>query len=195
MNERALARIEAWARASTLDFRHDAATGFGAVFSACGQWRYLLWRIPGPRAAICGMGLLNPSPADHQGDDPTIRRCRSRARQAGCAGLLVWNLFAWRATRPADLKRAADPVGPANDAAIALAISLSRRTILAWGHHGGHRDRDREVLGLCAATPARFATLGLTAGGRPRHPLYLPAATRLRTWTDPGSDPDLPSKR
>lgn len=187
----ALAAIEGWARASNLDFRHDRASGFGAVFSPCGRWRYLLWRIASERAAICGMGLLNPSTADERGDDPTIRRCRSRGRQAGCAGLLVWNLFAWRATRPDDLRRAADPVGPCNDAAIALAISLSRRTILAWGNHGGHLARADAVLALCAATGARFDTLGLTGRGQPRHPLYLPAATRLRAWPNPG----LPSQR
>ena len=174
----ALARIEEWAVIRDLDFRHDPASGSGAVYSPCGQWRYLLWRTESRRAAMLGMGLLNPSTADHLRDDPTIRQCRMRARRAGAKGVLVWNLFAYRATKPADLKRADDPVGAHNDAAIALAVELTRHTILAWGVHGAHRGRDREVLAMMGDAP--ISVLGLTACGRPRHPLYLPAQTRLR---------------
>lgn len=169
-----------------LDFRHDPATGFGAVFSPCGAWRYLLWRMADPRAKVIGMGLLNPSQADERRDDPTIRQCRARGRQAGGAGLIVWNLFAFRATFPTDLKRALDPVGPHNDAAIALALALGSRTILAWGSHGAHMARDRVVLARCAG--ADIAMLGFTRAGQPRHPLYLAKATRLRRWR-------LPSQR
>ena len=183
----ALPLIRCWAMERDLDYRHDPRTGFGAVFSRCGIWRYLLWRVLSPRARLVGMGLLNPSKADETRDDPTIRQCRARARQAGYAGLLVWNLFAFRATFPADLKRAPDPVGPDNDLAIALALALAGRTILAWGNHGAYLARDRAVLAQCAG--ARIAVLGLTGRGQPRHPLYLPSGTRLR-W-----NPHLPSKR
>jgi hypothetical protein len=182
-----LPQIAEWAQVRDLDLRHDAGTGCGALFSRCGTWRYLLWRMADPRAKIVGMGLLNPSRADELHDDPTIRQCRARGRQAGHAGLLVWNLFAFRATFPADLKRALDPVGPDNDLAIALALSLAGRTILAWGNHGAYLARDRAVLAQCAG--ARIAVLGLTGRGQPRHPLYLPSGTRLR-W-----NPHLPSKR
>jgi hypothetical protein len=176
----ALVRIESWARERALIVRHDAETGFGAVFSPCNAWRYLLWRMPSPRGRLLGMGMLNPSTADETRDDPTIRQCRARAKQAGFPGLIVWNLFAWRATLPADLKRAEDPVGPANDEAIGLALALCPRTIAAWGNHGGHRARDRAVLELCSGIP--LAALGTTAQGQPRHPLYLPSQTRARRW-------------
>lgn len=187
----ALPRIAGWAAARDLDFRHDAATGFGAVFSRCGGWRYLLWRAGDPRGKFAGIGMLNPSRADERRDDPTIRQCRARGRQAGFSGLIVWNLFAFRATLPADLKRAADPIGPDNDAAIALALSLSSRTILAWGNHGAHRQRDHAVLALCAGLDV--AVLGITGAGQPRHPLYLPRVTRLRRWSNSGPNPGLPS--
>ena len=178
----ALTRIEAWAAGRGLDFRHDPASGGGAVYSPCGQWRYLLWRMESRRAAMIGMGLLNPSTADHLRDDPTIRQCRMRARRAGAKGVLVWNLFAFRATKPADLKRADDPVGPDNDEAIALAVEATRRTVLAWGIHGAHRGRDREVLAQLAGATCGFWILGQTDNGHPRHPLYLPTETRLRRW-------------
>ena len=177
----ALAAIRDWSEGCGLDFRHDRASRFGAVFSTCGAYRYLLWRLPGPRAALLGMGMLNPSIADEHADDPTIARCRRIGTQSGHANLLVWNLFAYRATDPADLKRAAEPVGPHNDAAIALALGLSRRTVLAWGNHASHRGRGGEVL---ARLPADMpvATLGMTKQGQPRHPLYLAATVRPRRW-------------
>lgn len=168
---KALQHIADWATPRGLALHGDARSG--AVFSACGQWRYLLWRLERPRGKLLGMGLLNPSTADHRADDPTIRQCRARAAQAGAAGVLVWNLFAFRATLPADLKRAADPVGPGNDAAIALALSLCRRTILGWGTHGCYQGRDKVVLAACSAAGHRLQALGITASGQPRHPLYL----------------------
>lgn len=184
----ALGRIEDWAGERALDFRHDPRTGFGAVFSRCGTWRYLLWRAADPRGKLVGIGLLNPSQADETRDDPTIRQCRARGRQAGLAGLIVWNLFAFRATLPADLKRASDPVGPDNNGAIRLALAICSRTILAWGNHGAHQGRDCAVLDLCTGPATPLHVLGLTSEGQPRHPLYLPRETPLRRW-----NPGLPS--
>ena len=177
----ALTAIRAWSDNSGLDFRHDPACGFGAVFSPCGAYRYLLWRLPSPRANLLGMGMLNPSTANERADDPTIARCRRIAAQAGHANLLVWNLFAFRATAPSDLKRAAEPVGPNNDAAIAHALALSRRTIVAWGNHASHLGRDAQVLAHCIAGMP-VAALGFTQLGQPRHPLYLAATVRPRRW-------------
>jgi hypothetical protein len=174
--------VQEWAAARGLDFCHDKESGGGAVYSPCGQWRYLLWRVESRRAAMIGMGLLNPSTADHLRDDPTIGQCRLRARRAGAKGVLVWNLFAWRATRPADLKQANDPVGPDNDAAIAQALLLAPRTVVAWGIHGSHRGRDRAVVDQLQRAPCGLWALGLTGNGQPRHPLYLPTETRLRRW-------------
>ncbi len=81
--------IAAWAERRGLAFHHNPESGCGAVFSPCGSWRYLLWRTGNPRGKLLGMGLLNPSTADHTADDPTIRRCRARAVQAGMPALLV----------------------------------------------------------------------------------------------------------
>jgi hypothetical protein len=174
----ARAAIREWADARCLDLIEDG-TG-GAVFSPCRRWRYLLWRIDSPRGGLLGMGLLNPSTADASHDDPTIRRCRAQIRRARLSGLVVWNLFAFRATLPADLRRADDPVGPDNDAAIALSLHLARRTILGWGAHGSHRGRDAEVLARCQGSDGMPYALGFTDGGAPRHPLYLRADARCR---------------
>jgi len=150
----ALERIEAWANEATLEFRHERDRGFGAVFSRCGAYRYLLWRMHHPRGRLLGMGMLNPSTADEHCDDPTIARCHRLARERD------------------------DPIGPDNDAAIDLAVSLCSRSVLAWGNHGRLGGRSVEVRRRCEAAGTTLAAFGLTAQGEPRHPLYLAANVR-----------------
>lgn len=86
-----------------------------AVLSTCRKYRFALWRIwdeSKPYAMIIG---LNPSTADEKEDDPTIARCIGFARSWGYGGLCMANLFAFRATEPADIFAASDPIGPGND--------------------------------------------------------------------------------
>ena len=81
-----------------------------AVFSPCRTYRYALsrvWAADKPYALFIG---LNPSTADETLDDPTIRRCIDFAKRWGYGGLVMANLFAYRATDPAVMKRAAEPV-------------------------------------------------------------------------------------
>ncbi len=90
-----------------------------AVYSDCERYRYLLtrvWNPDGPRALFV---MLNPSTATEVQNDPTVERCERRARALGFGGFRVTNIFAWRDTDPRAMRAAADPVGPANDAAIA----------------------------------------------------------------------------
>lgn len=151
----------------------------GALFDPTRRYRYRLWR----RWADGGLAvfvMLNPSTADAERDDPTIRRCAGFARAWGFGGMTVVNLFALRATDPARLHRARDPVGRDNDRHIAAAAAGGDLVVVAWGVHGGLRERDRAVLDLLAASRPRC--LGLTRGGHPRHPLYLPARTRCRPF-------------
>jgi hypothetical protein len=145
-----------------------------AGFSPCGRYRYWLTRTwDTGKAPLCWV-LLNPSTADDRQDDPTIRRCMSFARSLGYGGIHVVNLFAFRATRPRQLRAADDPVGPANDRFIVRAARRADRVIAAWGCHGAYQGRDREVMALLAQTGAPVACLGMTRDGWPRHPLYLP---------------------
>lgn len=148
-----------------------------AVISPCGLYRYRLGRRVTASDRVALFVMLNPSTADAEQDDPTIRRCIGFARSWGCGKLLVVNLFAFRATKPADMMAASDPIGPDNNRAIldaALDASLSGGPIIcAWGAHGKFGDRDREVLAMLAALPAEPMSLGETAQNLPRHPLYL----------------------
>lgn len=152
-----------------------------AVYSDCGAYRYGLGR----RWAIGGVLLyimLNPSTATELANDPTIERCERRARALGYAGLGVVNLFAYRATRPQDLKRAADSVGPLNDRAIRQAALRADAILCAWGHHGSHQGRAGQVVNLLLETRRPLLHLGATKAGAPRHPLYVAYAEKPRLW-------------
>ncbi|HEU5061422.1 MAG TPA: DUF1643 domain-containing protein [Kofleriaceae bacterium] len=156
------------------------ARGAGAVFDPSGRYRYRLTRRWAGRGAVVAFVMLNPSTADGERDDPTIRRCAGFARRWGFAAMTVVNVFALRATDPARLRRARDPVGPGNDGHIAGAAADADLVVLAWGNHGALRGRDREVVALLAG--ARPVCLGVTRGGQPRHPLYLPRSARRRPY-------------
>ncbi|MBI1416966.1 MAG: DUF1643 domain-containing protein [Limimaricola sp.] len=152
-----------------------------AVYSTCGRYRLSLTRDWGPgRAAVFVM--LNPSTASEATDDPTIARCTGFARALGAGGMEVVNLFAFRATHPRDLRRAEDPVGPDNDAAILSAAARAGWLICAWGIHGTLHGRGTEVAALLRAAGHRPQVLGLTKDGHPRHPLYLRRDVQPVDW-------------
>lgn len=156
--------------------------GEGAVFSPDWRYRYLLWRIWDQSLPIWSFGMLNPSTADHLKLDPTVTRCCSRARNGRAGGLVVWNLFAWRDTDPAAMKRADDPVGPGNDQAIRVALENSALNIAAWGAHGTHKNREADVRAMLGGEGNRLHALAFTNEGHPRHPLYLEAGLQPQPW-------------
>ena len=149
-----------------------------AHFSRCGQYRYQLSRCWDPTMSRCTFIGLNPSTADANTNDPTIRRVISFAQEEGFGGVIVCNLFAFRATRPEDLKASIDPVGPRNNFWIRRSIAESDLTVVAWGNHGTFNNRAARVL--------RYLTgpmcLGTTSLGQPKHPLYLAKTTSLRPY-------------
>jgi hypothetical protein len=149
-----------------------------ATFSPCRTYRYLLRRVWSEADGTLLIIGLNPSTADEQSDDPTIRRCIAFAKRLGHGQLLMANLFGYRATDPAELLKANDPIGPENDTWIALAAEAADLTIVAWGTNGALLDRHSSVL----TTLTSPHCLGKTKHGFPRHPLYLPANARLRVF-------------
>ncbi len=141
-----------------------------ALYSDCARYRYGLRRVWDADNPPVLFVMLNPSTADEHRNDPTIARCEARARRLGFGGVEIANLFAFRATRPADLRRAADPVGPENDTLLRAWSRDAGVTIAAWGVHGTYQGRDRAVAGILGGDVRH---LGLTKAGHPRHPLYV----------------------
>jgi len=143
-----------------------------AIFSPCGRYRYTLYRQWREGTGRCVFVLLNPSTADEQQDDPTIRRCIGYARRWGFAELVVVNLFAWRSTDPTVLAILDDPVGPDNDKWIDDSIRMADRVVVGWGNRGKLRGRGRAVLDRLQATLKFPVCFRLTDEGQPVHPLY-----------------------
>jgi hypothetical protein len=123
---------------------------------------------------------LNPSTADETVDDPTIRRCVAFAKAWGYGALCMANLFAFRATEPTDMKKAADPVGWENDAYLRRLAGEAGVVVAAWGTHGTYKGRDQSVRLLVPG----LHYLRLTINGHPGHPLYLPASLRPQPWVN-----------
>lgn len=149
----------------------------GALISDCGRYRYILRRQWDPGAGHLLVVMLNPSTADAEIDDPTIKRCISFARREMFGGIVVMNLFAFRATSPNDMKAADDPIGPDNDSwlgtMLTAAPTFDQTVLAAWGAHGAHLDRAAQVVALADRAGCRLVCLGTTAAGHPRHPLYV----------------------
>lgn len=159
-----------------------ASTVNGAVLSDDNAYRYRLWRVIGPQKRRACFVMLNPSTADADIDDPTIRRCMAFARREGCGRLDVVNLFAYRATRPEALRTVAEPVGPYNNHHIDATVSEADLLVCAWGASltVWAWPRVLTVLPLLEGTPAWC--LGTTGNGSPRHPLYVPRDAPLVRW-------------
>jgi hypothetical protein len=144
-----------------------------AVFSPCERYRYALWREWSTGAGRVLFLMLNPSTADSEQDDPTIRRCIGFARGWGFQALDVANLFAWRATDPKVLPRVAEPIGANNDAWIERLARSAKLVVCAWGKHGRLHNRAATVLQLLRAIELEPHAISLNDDGSPAHPLYL----------------------
>lgn len=139
-----------------------------AIVSSCLQYRYELRRVWDVSRPYLLFICLNPSTADGAVDDPTSRICINYARRWGYGGLLLGNLFAYRATDPAALYRTADPIGPENDDWLKKLQAEAAFVVCAWGAMGAYQNRDEQVLAFLNA-PHCLVRL---KHGRPGHPLY-----------------------
>lgn len=143
------------------------------------RWWYERRWDDGP--ALCWVGL-NPSTGDSTGRPrPTLRKVVALAQSRDLSAVIVVNLFAWRATRPRDLRNAAtdhDIIGARNDLIITSTSHAAALTLAAWGAHGRLFNRGAAVMKLLD----RPACLGVTARGEPRHPLYVAAGVGIQPY-------------
>lgn len=146
-----------------------------ALISTCGLYRYWLLRVwnDDARKRYVLWVMLNPSTADASQDDPTIRRCIGYSKAWGYDGLIVCNLYAYRATQPKDLWKATDPVGPENDRHLESGAHCSSKMVAAWGANAdpARAAHVREIM----KRYGEVCALSLTKDRQPKHPLYLPS--------------------
>lgn len=151
----------------------------GGRYSADRRYRWSYAKTIGDGPTICWIGL-NPGTGDTEGRyRPTLQRMVDRSVAEGMGQFVLVNLFAWRATKPADLRAAArageDVVGAGCDAAVLDAVAHAAVVVAAWGGGGTLLGRDRSVIAMLGDAQC----LGLTAKGSPRHPLFVPASQPL----------------
>lgn len=151
----------------------------GAIISDDQVFRYALWRRWNHDPLMVFV-MLNPSTADASQDDPTIRRCIGFAQREWWGGILVVNLFAFRSSSPALMKKAPNPVGPENNTHIRTLLAQPHGPVVcAWGSHGSFQGRDQSARSLLGPG---LKCLGKTNAGQPKHPLYLPKDAELIPW-------------
>ena len=153
-----------------------------AVFSKDRRYRYLLRRRVGDSEKRVLFVMLNPSQADEERNDPTIRRCIGFARGWGFGVLEVVNLFAFMSTNPKVLLEAEDPVGSGNDGAIRTAMQSADLIVLAWGNNGLLHEKRATAVTAMVRKAAQPYCLGLTMKGAPKHPLRLPRTTAFELF-------------
>ncbi|MEV8349027.1 DUF1643 domain-containing protein [Streptomyces niveus] len=155
-----------------------------AEISACDRYRYRLtreWSDAAPATFV----MLNPSTADADQDDATVRKCVRYAQRWGCGSLVVVNLYAWRATNPADLPDDEHlRAGPEADWWLSQSAAAARDSggplVAAWGANAGEQ-RVADALALPGMD--RLTALSVTRDGHPGHPLYLRAEAQLVAWS------------
>lgn len=157
-----------------------------AILSPCGLYRYRLER-EGRGDGATAIIMVNPSTADAEADDATIRKLRGFGERYGWGRIMVGNLFAFRATDVRELAGAADPVGPDNDYHLRNIIGDAQRVVVAWGASAklpkALRGRWREITGIAQPLGKPLLSIGAPAkDGHPCHPLMLPYERRLQPW-------------
>jgi hypothetical protein len=161
-----------------------------ADISPCGVFRYTLTRVMNDTSdGLCLVGL-NPSVADADRDDRTMRRGVGFALSLGCGWLDMMNAYAFRAQDPNDLVRAVRYAGveyaiggDENRKALRVSMKRAKYVVVAYGNHPLARTADYWVRQLAASVDVTLYHLGdLTKDGFPRHPLYLSADADLRPY-------------
>lgn len=159
-----------------------------AVISDCGRYRYHLSRSWDTTLPRMGIIMLNPSTADADVDDPTIRRVIGFASTYGYGRVDVCNLFPLRCSEPEGLLDPPEPLHHTlNETHLAIRIMLLHvdKVVFAWGNKrfATLRDRANQIVRLVIDyhdTPAWC--FKRNADGTPAHPLYLPGDTQLIKW-------------
>lgn len=144
-----------------------------AIFSECGKYRYMLVRVWNPELAPVVCIGLNPSTANGDTDDPTIKNLIRLMQNMGYGSLYMLNLFALVSPYPEDLRACSDPLKD-NDEWIHK-IALGQTVVFCWGNFKQAEYRAKKMI---KQYPNAFC-FGKNANGSPKHPLYLKSNTTL----------------
>jgi hypothetical protein len=118
---------------------------------------------------------MNPSTADGNVDDPTVRRECDFTALWGYGTYRKCNVMDFRATQPKALLQA--DVAPRSEINLSIIVEQARSAelvVLAFGSlHKKLGHYGLEVVRALEAEDIGAVCLGITANGSPKHPLYL----------------------
>ena len=144
-----------------------------AIISDCGKYRYELHREWDKDKGKVLFIMLNPSTANAIHDDLTTIRCINFAKKWGYGGLMIGNIYPFRAKRPKDLRKW---LKEHNEVKIALknTISITKMAykaeliVCAWGcNHKGIPGWISDLKDYKALHYLELCDDGIT----PKHPL------------------------
>lgn len=155
----------------------------GAEFSSCGKYRYVLWRIWDEDKPIAMCVGLNPSTANYETNDPTIRQLISRLPYLGFGGFQMTNLYALVSSKPSALSDVPDALKD-NDLWLEKIAHQCDGIIFCWGtfkqaHYRASLMKKKFPNAKC---------FGHAKSGEPIHPLALmysglkPEHTTLKSY-------------
>lgn len=142
----------------------------GADFSEDGLCRYSLWRIWDETKPLAMFIGLNPSTANAETDDPTIRRVKTIAANLGYGGVYMCNCFSYISTNPDMLKDETLETIMQNSEIIKRVADRCKDVFFAWGNFRIVTD-----AGIDKKLSERFPNakaLFINKNGSPKHPLY-----------------------
>ncbi len=155
-----------------------------ASFSQNCEFRYWL-HIPyvteRGRSQSVSVILKNPSSADAQMADTTIRRVEEYVHRSfpTAAGLTILNIFAYRATKPKFVNARVQTlglegaIGSYNDCAIKSKLFKSHHILIAWGAHSGIGQYDERVQQVAKILyPYRHIAWRVGSLSKNEHPLH-----------------------
>jgi hypothetical protein len=148
------------------------------------RYAFALWWGAETMSSIATWVLLNPATGDTDGKPrPILTSCRHRTERWDCSGMIIVNLFAYRARNPKALTTLDEPsaVGSSNDEVLREITTASRLTIAAWGNGGAGFNRPRSVRPFLR-NPQCLEKNGklLTRQGQPFYPKAIPLGASLR---------------
>jgi hypothetical protein len=151
------------------------------IFSPDRKYRYTLVHVWDQQKEMIAFIGLNPSTADENQLDPTLRRIKGYATDWGYGSFAMLNLFAYRSTDPSILYEIQDPIGPENDRYITAVSHKTNLVIACWGNHGELHNRGEDICRILKPSIS-LKCLQLTKSNQPSHPLYLKKELRPRDF-------------
>lgn len=153
----------------------------GATFSKNREYRYSLWRIWDKELPLVMFIGLNPSTANEDENDATIRSVERISKSNGYGGFYMMNCFAYVATDPKLLKH--NPFTDEwNNDTLSVTASKCKDVIFAWGNFEIIKKlgRDKELSEMFPNAKC----LCVNKNGSPKHPLYCKSDTKFVNWKE-----------